>query len=62
MSLLHALLSAFALCFAIFSTWRPQVLIGGAGPEADLKRTIVRFCGLVVVAATAVEAGIALFA
>ncbi len=62
MSLLHAFSSVLGVCFGVFAAWRPQFFIGDAGPEADRKRSIMRFCGAVIVAATALEAAAALLA
>jgi hypothetical protein len=56
MSLLHAFLSAFGVCFAIFCVWRPQAFFNGFGPEADRNRAIIRFCGAIILGVTAIEA------
>jgi hypothetical protein len=60
MSLLHAFSSVLGVCFGMFAAWRPQVFLSGEGPEADRKRAIMRFCGVVIVAAIAIEAGAAI--
>ena len=44
------------------AAFSPKILVGGAGPEADYKRSIVRFCGAVLLGATAIEAAVALLA
>jgi|KBSMisStandDraft_5_1062788.scaffolds.fasta_scaffold1260837_2 hypothetical protein len=62
MSLVHAFVSAFGVCFAIFSVWRPQALVSGFGLEAERNRAIVRFCGAVILGLTAVEGVEALLA
>ena len=62
MSLLHALMSAFGVCFAIFMTWMPQAFFSGIGPRADRNRAMIRFCGAVILGATAIEGVSALLA
>jgi hypothetical protein len=62
MSLLHALISTFVLCVAIFYVWMSKAFVSGFGPKADRNRAIIRFCGAVIIGATAIEGVVALLA
>jgi hypothetical protein len=62
MSLLHALISTFGVCWAIFLVWMPQALVSGFGPKAERNRTVMRFCGVVILGATTIEGLSALLA
>jgi len=55
MSVLHALISTFGVCWAIFSVWMPQAIISGFGPKMERNRAIMRFCGAVILGLTAIE-------
>jgi hypothetical protein len=44
------------------AAFSPKIFVGGAGPDADRKRSILRFCGAVLLGATAIEAAVALLA
>ena len=62
MSLVHAFSSVSGVCLGMVAAFSPKIFVGGAGPDADRKRSILRFCGAVLLGATAIEAAVALLA